>query len=674
MHPASRFSDVLDTLTQLLGFVWKIEAKARISTTCVETVDALSRAFLLLPCYTECILKDKEEHFLCDVVQKMMKSMSIICGAPSLNLNHGELGSTDDLVNLPFGSAWLSPELKRLAVRSFNLCVANNVSLFSGWEIDEFSIRLMRNGLIPNVFGITISDGKVMGYSSTETEETLSRQWRLIKKLLPPTFTYSFDNLLADFQQTPAYRESKEKLESAKEKQLIACYGEDKGLSVMLSFSHACLLLASGTSDENLRKSLPFISLSILIPVSEFCLGTVIWNSDIGRSTVSSRTNLNEWGNFDWDKDDVAPSNRPGYLRPKQRTNFSSPEGSKALHEWFGKENDIDPLSNLVDLPFSLLQREWIKSPLTESETDGLDGLEAMEKLNSLVMQLRSCYSEVAAERVCLNIASSLIDVASSRACQNRFLCIHQASIFASQASKGGTSDQSFHSPLPKTETCTPLNALLTIGRAGCLNATSFHQEAAFLCSFVVSVCSLHRDRTHEEFEWNNRWRIISILTYDLSVAIRHAANVIIQDQERPEDTSGTWEKDVIDELKRARSDGIAWKDSLGIASSRTNLTSLRSSSSGRADSSNGVPARSEVNISDEASNDIIRRRVMHDSPILQHDEAVPLTEEHNHEGMIIDEIEDECDLSSNVRADDCCALSFLPTEESPNETEIVAV
>jgi hypothetical protein len=174
--------------------------------------------------------------------------------------------------------------------------------------------------------------------------------------------------------------------------------------------------------------------------------------------------------------------------------------------------------------------------------------------------QLRGCYSEVAVERACLRVSSALIHLAASRECHNRFLCIQQAALFASQASKGGSSDQYFHSPLPTIESCTPLDALLTIGRSDCMQAVGFYPEAVFLCTYVVSACRLQRGRQVSKSTCVGVWKILSVLAYDLSVAIRYAAKVGADDNDRIESMQGIWEGHVIDELKRAFSEGLNLK------------------------------------------------------------------------------------------------------------------
>jgi hypothetical protein len=459
MSQSSSFLDaVIDSLVHVLQFVWKIEQKGEISGLCCDTLEAMARAFLLIPRYCNQLVESSEV-FLRGTVNKMLEVVTILCANPALALSGEARELHVSLSQLPFSSSWLTPELRLLALRSFNLCLATNVSLFSGWEEDEFNVRLLRNGRVPHFFGATIVDTQIVGFMSEETEKLLSSQWQLVDRLFPSTF--KFDHELSILHSTYWYEEGKERLESAKMKQKISCFGEEHGLSVLLSFSYSCLRLAIDCKHPNPVS--PFTALSILIPITQYCLGIPIWDINFGEAAVLSRSNVVDWQNFDWDKDDLPPSNRPGYLRPKLRSSYNLPAGAKALHEWFEFENEHDALSNIIGLPMSLLQQEWNKYIHDNPGGNGsIDGSEWMEKLHTCMNQLRGCYSEVAVERACLRVSSALIHLAASRECHNRFLCIQQAALFASQASKGGSSDQYFHSPLPTIESCTPLDALLT--------------------------------------------------------------------------------------------------------------------------------------------------------------------------------------------------------------------
>ena len=206
------------------------------------------------------------------------------------------------------------------------------------------------------------------------------------------------------------------------------------------------------------------------------------------------------------------------------------------------------------------LQTVWHQFPDSVVVETATMGVYTMRELNSSVAKLRVCYSIQAVEKASLSIASLLLQLVSCSGCRNIFLCLQQAAMFASHAPKGGTSDHHFHARLPSPEACTPRDALLVIGRADCLNSLHFCQEAAFLCSYVANVCSLHRASKFNPLIWDERWSLLSSLNYDLSISIRNVAGALLQDQVTKDDTTGTWGVAVIEEFRRARDDGVLMK------------------------------------------------------------------------------------------------------------------
>jgi hypothetical protein len=189
---------------------------------------------------------------------------------------------------------------------------------------------------------------------------------------------------------------------------------------------------------------------------------------------------------------------------------------------------------------------------------------ECMEKVDRVTNQLRGCYTETAFEKVSLQVAVALLELSSQPACNDPFTCLQHAAMFASQATKAGTSDMVFRKAIPKVEECTPLEALSVLGRADCLHAIYFPNEAAFLCSFVARACRLHRDREQSKYEWNDLWKIVAIYAYNVSVMIRTTVSTVLGKQMQKSFYT-MWERDVVEELERGRSDGWAWKRNLSI-------------------------------------------------------------------------------------------------------------
>jgi hypothetical protein len=123
----------------------------------------------------------------------------------------------------------------------------------------------------------------------------------------------------------------------------------------------------------------------------------------------------------------------------------------------------------------------------------------------------------------------------------------------------------SYRAKLPEKTECTPLQALVILGRADCLHAVYFPNEAAFLCSFVAKVCRLRRENEGvdgAELEWNLQWKIVAIYAFNVSVMIRTTVSTVLDKQQQNSFLS-MWERDVVEELERGRTDGRVWKRTL---------------------------------------------------------------------------------------------------------------
>jgi hypothetical protein len=244
----------------------------------------------------------------------------------------------------------------------------------------------------------------------------------------------------------------------------------------------------------------------------------------------------------------------------RQRRRLAEP--AKVLDDWFSGENRSNPLSNMVLISATDFQQLWGPSQTATVEI----AKEAMRKVHDAMQKLRACYTDVAVEKACLEVAVLLLDLVAKKCCENPFLCLQQAAIFASQGTKLGHSDAFFRGPLPDKSACTPEDALVIIGRADCFQSVYFPYEAAFLCNYVAQVCSIHRDDESESSEdqtssWNDKWKIVSILCYNLSVMIRTTIGQVLASKTKKEEFD-PWDNDVIDELMRGRADALAWKSS----------------------------------------------------------------------------------------------------------------
>lgn len=252
----------------------------------------------------------------------------------------------------------------------------------------------------------------------------------------------------------------------------------------------------------------------------------------------------------------------------------------KKVQEWI--EGVGSPTSkDFIPIPNVELKRLWMQAFCEQvDEVNTTEAKTQMQKVHKALADLRTCYTYSAAEKACLNLSIVLLEMAAFPDCQNPFTCLQQAACYASQATKSGHSDTVYRQSLPAMSRCSPREALVILGRADCLQGVYFPNEAAYLCSFVARVCRLHRDSREGNYEWNDRWKVVAIYAYNVSVMIRITVSNIL-DQTMQKAFMSAWERDVVEELERARREGRTWINALtkvaGDASLRnsTNFDSL---------------------------------------------------------------------------------------------------
>lgn len=186
-----------------------------------------------------------------------------------------------------------------------------------------------------------------------------------------------------------------------------------------------------------------------------------------------------------------------------------------------------------VQVPASALLDEWEKEDDKQFErTFALeDAQRSMKKLDDAMKNLRKSRTLNSLERASIDISVALLGIVTYDECNNPFVCLQQASMFAAMGGKRGNSDEPFKRFLPLKHLCSPQEALNILGRADCLRAIHFLLEAQFLCSWVASLCSSHRSQETEDQPWNSRWKVIGILTYIISAAIDGTADALAQDE-----------------------------------------------------------------------------------------------------------------------------------------------
>ena len=281
-----------------------------------------------------------------------------------------------------------------------------------------------------------------------------------------------------------------------------------------------------------------------------------LWDSDIGEA-ATTLASYEEWqllaGNIEYQP----VGDREG-LYPKRIRKSSKRVYDKKVQDWI--EGVGSPTSkDFIPIPNVELKRLWTRTTCEKvEESKQNEARKQMQNVHKALANLRACYTYAAAEKACLNLSTTLLEMAAIPDCHDPFNCLQQAASFASQATKFGNNDTVYRQSLPDMTQCSPREALVILGRADCLQAVFFPNEAAYLCSFVARVCRLHRDSKEEDYEWNDRWKIVAIYAYNVSVMIRLTVSSIL-DQNMQKAFMKAWERDVVEELERARRDGRIW-------------------------------------------------------------------------------------------------------------------
>jgi len=245
------------------------------------------------------------------------------------------------------------------------------------------------------------------------------------------------------------------------------------------------------------------------------------------------------------------------FTRPSRLLNQSMEP--RRMSKSQGSIDQESPLDTLVEVQIDWLQSEWIKSSKPSLTNDIMtasidDSMSKMNELDSSLARLKNCTTVVSIQKACLYIAVALLDVAASIHCYNPFLCLHHAAIFASQGSKGGNNDDFFKKPLPPQRQCTTRDAIGILGRADCLRAIHFSDEAMFLCSYVAGVLSLNRRMDGNNNVISSDWKAIGIHMYTCAIAV-DTSIYSLMDIDTRKKALDSWELEVQEEINAARKD-----------------------------------------------------------------------------------------------------------------------
>ena len=483
-----------------------------------------------------------------DSITKSRHLLSKICQTDAATKAR-ETSTVGSWQSFPLPSSWQTSFQEKLSLRAYNLCVGCCVSSFSGWESSEFNLEQLSSSDV-NFFGVSVDGPFVAGFLPQRVASSIAEQWDCIQSILPDLEVLPFEARLDERQKMSWYQKvmrNKQSIDSSK----ISLYGEADGVRALLSFSMLCLIAAK-ESEGNEREELIRNSMSVLLPMAQFSIDKQVWQSTIGTAVIN-RKDESKVGFY---LDENCQWMGPRRQTKEERTQYTNktqqqrlPRPSKPARPTRKRHQR----SNIVRVATSALAAEWRKDDASVEKRHALqDAQLSMKKVDAAMKNLRKSRTLNSLEQASIDVSVALLTLVSHDECNNPFVCLQQAVMFAEMGAKRGNNDEPFKRFLPLKNRCSPSEALNILGRADCLRAVHFLHEAQYLCTWIASVCGSHRLK-EEHMPWNSRWRVVGILTYIIASSIDETGEALTQDG-----ALRKWEDAAKKEISRGKKDAVA--------------------------------------------------------------------------------------------------------------------
>ncbi len=238
----------------------------------VQVLNILSAAFSLSILCAKEFSAEMKAIFLPSLYDKLKLCVSLICKVDIPHNDGISPGTTTMMVetwrDFPVPSDWQSDENHIILSRTvYNLSVSCNVSSFSGWEKDEFTLKSLKKNRRETFFGVNVDGDKVEGCLDQGNERCLSEQWQIIHNIIPTLCNIDFDNAVS-IAKTPEWCRNAAEIRQEKFQNIpIACYGEDSALNICLMFSHVGLMIVETEEDEIKIEGILKNAMSIILPL-----------------------------------------------------------------------------------------------------------------------------------------------------------------------------------------------------------------------------------------------------------------------------------------------------------------------------------------------------------------------------------------------------------------------
>lgn len=179
---------------------------------------------------------------------------------------------TKYFLQLPFNSDWQRGYQMHLSKRTLLLCLANNVTVLSGYEDNEFTLEVLYGKRRSGFFGVKLQE-RLAGFLPQGSEKLLSLAWDLVNRVLPAfDETLDFEASIEETRELDWYKAKVGKFANLTSKGRIARLGEHDGLDLLLCFSILLLLKSEAASDDKEKEDLVTNAMSMILPVVS-CFG-----------------------------------------------------------------------------------------------------------------------------------------------------------------------------------------------------------------------------------------------------------------------------------------------------------------------------------------------------------------------------------------------------------------
>jgi hypothetical protein len=166
----------------------------------------------------------------------------------------------------PLDSSWQPNEYRPLSIKAYNLAIACNVSLFSGWETEEYNQKDLNRKYGNKHFGVHLRGRRLIG-CLPEHEKMISRLWKKFEQLEPHAPKLPFEEKVKEVKDAEWFQNANDNDNRPPGNGTVVSYAEKDALRLFLSYTALCFHMAGAENDKKLANRYQQLALSVLIPV-----------------------------------------------------------------------------------------------------------------------------------------------------------------------------------------------------------------------------------------------------------------------------------------------------------------------------------------------------------------------------------------------------------------------